>query len=150
MFPSRSTMPAPYDQRIHSASFWRCARGPSPTHINTQHVYNPAWHKLLNDITVSWCWLLFNIAGISCVHRFSSPTIVEVAEVACVEKEMCSEKVSEAALAWSEGQRSVEVKTTCPVRLSTQIVTWNTHIIRLRQAALLHRLIRHKHICSIQ
>lgn len=61
------------------------------------------------------------------LHAFSGafgpPTIVEVAQVACVEKEVRPEKVSEAALAWSEGQRRVEVQTTCPVRPSTQIVT---------------------------
>lgn len=31
-----------------------------------------------------------------------SPTIAEVAEISCVEKEMCSKKVSKASLAWSE------------------------------------------------
>lgn len=51
-------------------------------------------------------------------------TIVQVAQVAGVEEEVCSEKIPEAALAWSEGQRRVEVQAACPVGLAAQVVTW--------------------------
>lgn len=56
--------------------------------------------------------------------RPGAVAIVEVAEVARVKEEVRSEKVSEAALARSEGQRSVEVEAAGPVCLSTQIVTF--------------------------
>lgn len=66
-------------------------------------------------------------AGTECILCcFSPPTVVEVAEVACIEEEMRPEKVSEAALARPEGQWSVEVQAACPVRLPAQIVTWST------------------------
>lgn len=52
-------------------------------------------------------------------------TIVEVAQVAGVEEEVCSEKIPEAALARSEGQRCVEVQAACPVGLAAQVVTWS-------------------------
>lgn len=51
------------------------------------------------------------------------PTIVQVAQIACVEEEVSPEEVSKATFAWPERQRRVEVQTACPVGLSTQIVT---------------------------
>lgn len=39
---------------------------------------------------------------------------------------MRSEKIPEAAFAWSEGQRCVEVQAACPVRLAAQVVTCTT------------------------
>lgn len=50
-------------------------------------------------------------------------TIVQVAQVAGVEEEVCSEKIPEAALAWPEGQWCVEVQAACPVGLAAQVVT---------------------------
>lgn len=39
MFPKRRTMPSPYDQRMHSASFFKCAWGPSPAYKKqTRHL----------------------------------------------------------------------------------------------------------------
>lgn len=63
---------------------------------------------LLLSVIMAWC---------------DPPTIVQVAEVACVEEEVSPEKVSKATFAWPERQRCVEVQTTCPVGLSTQIIT---------------------------
>lgn len=37
------------------------------------------------------------------------PTVVQVAQISCVEEEVSSEKVPKAAFAWPERQRSVEV-----------------------------------------
>lgn len=53
-------------------------------------------------------------------------TIVQVAQVAGVEEEVRPEKIPEAAFAWSEGQRCVEVQAACPVCLATQVVTCTT------------------------
>jgi hypothetical protein len=50
-------------------------------------------------------------------------TIVEVAEVPCVEEEMGSEKLSKAALPWPERQRGVQVQATSPVRLPAQVIS---------------------------
>lgn len=49
-------------------------------------------------------------------------TIVEVAEVSRVEKKVCSEELSEAALAGPERQRGVQVQAAGPERLSAQVV----------------------------
>lgn len=77
---------------------------------------------VLSDVSEVCKGALPTAAGTSS-HTFSPPTIVEVAEVAGVEEEMCSEKVSDAAFAWSKGQGGVEVQATCPVCLATKIVT---------------------------
>lgn len=58
MLPSRSTMPAPYDQRMHSASFWRCARGPSPVSTGHSTCYNPP-DTLKHNVSVYMTSLLF-------------------------------------------------------------------------------------------
>ena len=50
-------------------------------------------------------------------------TVVEVAEVPCVEEEVGSEKLSKAALAWPERERGVQVQAAGPVRLSAQVVS---------------------------
>lgn len=49
-------------------------------------------------------------------------TVVEVAEVSRVQEKVGSEKFSEAALAWPEGQRGVQVQAASPVGLSSQVV----------------------------
>lgn len=60
----------------------------------------------------------------STITLSSSPglTIVEVAEVSCVEKKVSPEEFPEAALARPEGQRGVQVQAAGPVRLSAQVV----------------------------
>lgn len=50
-------------------------------------------------------------------------TIVEVAQVARIEEKVGSEKLSKATLAWSEGQRGVEVQAPGPVCLPSQVVS---------------------------
>lgn len=125
MLPSRSTIPAPYDQRMHSANFCRCARGPSPVHT-TRNMWQPTWDT----------HFAFSPQGLA----LSPPTIVEVAQVARIEEEVGPKKVSKATFAWSERQRCVEVQTTCPVCLSTQIVTWTTHITQLDPLCSLYLL----------
>ncbi len=59
----------------------------------------------------------------SCLQRL---TIVEVTKVSGIEEEVCSEEVTEAPSAWSEGQRRVEVEASSPVGLSSQVVTCHT------------------------
>lgn len=61
-----------------------------------------------------------------CLFYFKCPTIVQVTEVSRVEEEVCSEQVSEAPPAWSEGQRGVEVEAPSPVGLSSQVVPCHT------------------------
>lgn len=50
-------------------------------------------------------------------------TVIEVAQVSCIEEEVCSEKVPKAPTTWPEWKRSVQVEPTCPEHLSTQIIT---------------------------
>lgn len=49
-------------------------------------------------------------------------TIVEVTQVSGIEEEMCPEKVSEAASAWPEWKRGVQMKPPSPVRLPTEVI----------------------------
>lgn len=50
-------------------------------------------------------------------------TIVEVAQVARIEEKVSSEKLSEATLAWPEGQWGVEVQAPGPVCLPAQVIS---------------------------
>ena len=54
---------------------------------------------------------------------FGALTIVEVAQVARIEEKMSSEKLSEATLAWPEGQWGVEVQAPSPVGLAAQVIS---------------------------
>lgn len=116
----------------------------------TIKIYVADYYSAFYTSTIVQCaWLLTKNIGFlahqatPCFQYCLIPlTIVEVAQVACVEKEVCSEKISKAAFAWSEGQRRVEVHTTCPVRLTTQIVTWTTLQIKLRLSCWFHCLMR--------
>lgn len=49
-------------------------------------------------------------------------TVVKVAQVSSVEKEVGSEEVPETPATWPEWQRSVQVQPAGPVHLSTQII----------------------------
>lgn len=60
-----------------------------------------------------------------CIRTWSRRrlTIIEVAQVARIEEKVGSEKLSEATLAWPEGQRGVEVQAPGPVSLPSQVVS---------------------------
>ena len=51
------------------------------------------------------------------------PTIVEVTQIPGIEEKVCSEEVTKAPLAWSEGEGGVEMETPSPVGLPSQVVT---------------------------
>lgn len=56
-------------------------------------------------------------------HGWGRLTIVEVAQAARIEEKVRSEKLSEATLAWPEGQRGIEVQAPGPVCFPAQVVS---------------------------
>ena len=64
-----------------------------------------------------------NFSCISKMGDLNVPTIVEVTQIPGIEEEVRSEEVTEAPLAWSEGEGRVEMETPSPVGLPSQVVT---------------------------